>query len=347
MAENAKISSAGPALFKGLFAVAFVFAVLISGVFSGLWHGAGLYYLVCGTIAAAFIGFSWREIAAAFRFAAGRPRGTVGELKRAAYFWEAAARNAWILGVLGSALNFIIALGRGVGGIGDIANRITQAFVVTLYGLVMAVVCLVPALKIQGRTRGAEPQGPSEAREPGPADFGKIFVLGKILRYAPLAAVLATAGYSLIRANPQGGSLSLDKVILNWPSILVVVGGTTALALFMGAGAVGRALTLGFAMTGLISLLMGFIQALFGFVHHNIQEVTSALVFIISSCSIALLGMLVVGAPLEDREVMEGRREGPAPLSRMFWAVFPLVAYVFLILAFLMVITPMTKPAGG
>jgi hypothetical protein len=343
MAENVKRSSAGSVLFKGMFAAAFIFAVLISGVFSGLWHGAGLYYLVCGTIAAAFMGFSGREIAAAFRFAAGRYPGTVGELKRAAYFWEAAARNAWVLGVLGSALNFTIALGRCIGGIGDIANRIVQALVVTLYGLVMAVVCFVPALRIRGRT-DAEPNG---AAETAGTDFEKRRALGWILGFIPIAAVLATAGYSLVRANPQGGSLSLDKVMLHWPSILVVVGGTIALALFLGAGAGARALTLGFAVTGLVSLLLGFIQALFGFVHHDIQKVTSALVFIISSCSIALLGMLVVGAPLEDREVMEGRREGPAPLSRMFWSFFPLVAYIFLILAFLMVITPMTKPAGG
>jgi hypothetical protein len=44
---------------------------------------------------------------------------------------------------------------------------------------------------------------------------------------------------------------------------------------------------------------------------------------------------------------MEGRRERPALLSRMFWAVFPLVVYLFLILALVMVITPMKQPAGG
>jgi hypothetical protein len=92
---------------------------------------------------------------------------------------------------------------------------------------------------------------------------------------------------------------------------------------------------------------MGFIQALFGFVHRSIHEISAALVFIVSSGTFALLGMLAVGAPLEDREVMEGRRERPALLSRMFWAVFPLVVYLFLILALVMVITPMKQPAGG
>jgi len=135
--------------------------------------------------------------------------------------------------------------------------------------------------------------------------------------------------------------------MLHWPAILVVLGGTIALALFMGAGAGARALTLGFAMTGLIGLLTGLIQALFGFVHTNIQEIAAAAAFLISASLFALLGLVVIAAPLEDREVMEGRRERPGGLSRMFWIVFPLLTFIFLLLTFIMVITPMKKPGGA
>jgi hypothetical protein len=127
----------------------------------------------------------------------------------------------------------------------------------------------------------------------------------------------------------------------------VVAGGTVALAIFVGTGFGARVLTFGLSLTGLISLLTGFIQALFGFVHHSIQEISTALVFVISSSSFTLLGMLVAGTPLEDREVMEERRERPGSLSRIAWVVFPLVVYIFLVLAFILVITPMEQTMRG
>jgi len=37
----------------------------------------------------------------------------------------------------------------------------------------------------------------------------------------------------------------------------------------------------------------------------------------------------------------------PGPLSRMFWVVFPLLTFFFLLLTFIMVITPMKQPGGG
>ena len=115
----------------------------------------------------------------------------------------------------------------------------------------------------------------------------------------------------------------------------------------MGAGAGASAWTLGFAMTGLVALLMGLIQAMFGFAHVNLQEISAALAFIIAASSFALLGLVAVSAPLEDREIMTGRRERPGPLSRLFWVIFPLLTFFFLLLTFIMVITPMKQPGGG
>lgn len=324
-------------LFKGLLAAAFLAAIAASGLFSGLANGAGLYFLIVGSVAAAFMGFSGREIGTAFRIAGGRPAAP-GEFERAAYFWEAASRNAWIQGVLGSTLNFIFALGRESGGMASITTRMVQALIVGLYGLVLAIVCLIPALKIRGAMTGA---GKSAV-----AVSGKPPVTGRILAYILFVAMLSTAALSVAGGKGPHGPLSLEKVLLHGPAFLVVVGGTIALALFAGAGAGARALTLGFSLMGLVSLLMGFIQALFGFVHYSIQEITSALVFIISACSFALLGLLAVAAPLEDREMMEGRREGPGSFSRLLWIVVPFVSYIFLILAFIMVITPMKQAPG-
>ncbi len=336
----------GRAFMRWLVAAAFIFAVVVSGLFSGLTNKAGLFYLVFGSVAVAFMGFSRREIGAAFRHAAGSA-GPPEDLKRAAYFWEAAARNAWILGVLGSALNFTVVLGGDSGGIADASSRMIQSFVVTLYGLVLAVVCLVPAMKLAGQTEMPRLQEkPSAAGLSGPGPVVPM-IFERVTGYTLFAAVLGLTVFFLTKGQPPGGPIPLATVILHGPAILVVVGGAIALALFMGAGAGARALTLGFAMTGLVALFMGLIQAMFGFAHTNIQEISAALAFIIAACFFALLGLVAVAAPLEDREVMAGRRDRPGPLSRMFWVVFPLLTFFFLLLTLIMVITPMKQAGGG
>src|SRR5512136_3187326 len=110
-------------------------------------NSTGLLFLAVGSVAAALMGFKLPEIGRAFRLAAGRP-GTDDDRRRGAYLWQAAARNAWLLGALGSALSFTVALGQGSGGIGEIAHRMIQSLLVMLYGLVLAAVCLVPAMKL-------------------------------------------------------------------------------------------------------------------------------------------------------------------------------------------------------
>jgi hypothetical protein len=337
MTKIEKDHARGRVVLRWLFAAALVAAAVASGLFSGLRHEAGLFYLVAGSVAAALMGFTLREIGTAFGQAAGKP-GRREETARSAYFWEAAARNAWILGVLGSTLNFTLALSSESGGIPQISNRMIQSLLVTLYGLVLAVVCLIPAMKLAGRVPAALSSDGIERRPARSA------LLQRLTGYILFAAVLGATLALLVRGYPQSGRLPLAKVLLHGPSILVVFGGAIAIALFMGTGAGARALTLGFGMTGLVGLLTGLIQALFGFAHGSLPEIVSAIAFIISSASFALIGLGVVAAPLEDREVMEGRRAGAAPSSRMFWILLPLLSFIFLILTFVMVVTPMTKP---
>lgn len=351
MTEIVKASPRGRTIIRWLFAAAFVFAVAASGLFTGLMNRAGLFYLLFGSVAAAFMGFTGGEIVAAFRQAAGRPAAEE-DRRKSAYFWEAAARNAWILGGLGSALNFIIALSRESGGIVDVSGRMIQSLIIMLYGLVLAVICLVPAMKLAGpadnRTRDRSSAGGRQASEGGPASqarpHGRPISADRIVGYVLFAAVLVLTIVFILKGQPPEGSLPIGKLLLHGPAYLVVIGGAVALALFAGAAYGARAWTLGFAMTGLIGLLMGLIQALFGFVHRDVGEIASAVAFIISTASLTLLGLIAVAAPLEDREVMDGRREGPAPLSRFFWVLLPLLSFIFLILTFIMVVTPMTKP---
>jgi hypothetical protein len=221
-----------------------------------------------------------------------------------------------------------------------------QSFLVMLYGLVLAIICLVPAIKLSGKAAGplGQTAGRMAADSARPSRPGRQALgLDRIIGYVLFAAVLVLNTVFLVGGRPQGGPLPIGRVLLHWPAILVILGGSIALALFMGTGGAARAWTLGFAMTGLVGLLTGFIQALFGFVHKDIAEIAAAGAFIISTASFSLLGLVAVAAPLEDREIMEGRRDEPASLSRLFWAAFPLVTFVFLVLTFIMVVTPIQQ----
>jgi len=305
----------------------------------------GLLFLAVGSVAAALMGFRLQEIGHAFRLAAGRP-ATDAERRRAASFWEAAARNAWLLGALGSALNFTVALGGESGGIGDIAHRMIQSLVTMLYGLVLAAVCLVPGMKLAESAAARQAAGATKATPSAPVRPGRAAAAGRVAGYVLFAASLVVTVLFLMGGRPRGGPLPLATILLHGPAILVVIGGAAVLAFFMGRGVGARAWTLGFAMAGTIALLTGLIQALFGFAHTSVGEISAAVAFIITAVTFALLGLLAVAAPLEDREVMDGRRDKAGAISRALWVIFPLLAFIALILTFIMVVTPMTKPAG-
>jgi len=336
MTKNIQPGARSRAVLRWVVAAAFVVAVILSGFFAGLMNKAGLFFLLLGSAASVFMGFSRDEICAAFRHAAGRP-GPPDGLKRSAYVWSAAARNAWILGVLGSVLNFTIVLGGGSRGIADASHRMIQSFLITLYGLVLAVVCLVPAMKLAGLAgKAAYARGAKPVRS-------RSIPFERVMGYAVFVLVLGLTVFSLVKVSPQDGPLSVAQLMLHGPAGLIVIGGAIALALFLGAGTGAKALTFGFGMTALIALLLGIIQAMFGFVHADIKEIAASVSFIISASLYALLGLTLVAAPLEDRELMDGRRDRPGRLSWMIWRVFPLLAFLFLILTFIIVIIPMKK----
>jgi hypothetical protein len=73
----------------------------------------------------------------------------------------------------------------------------------------------------------------------------------------------------------------------------------------------------------------------------GIGKVAWALAFILASCFTALLGMAIIGAPLEDRVIRIGRVTGPSAFSRVSWYVFPLLSLIFLVLVYTMIILPL------
>ena len=298
----------------------------------------GLFFIIVGGAAGAFMTFSGLEIMAAVAHAAGA-LGSAEDLRRSSLFWEAMARNFWILGVMQSILSFVISLRNLSGGLPGITSHLADSLLAALYGMVLAVVCYVPCWKLERRHRCPSPPDGTATSVLACRDKLRATKFSPIVAYTFFVAILL----STVLQSPEAGIGAAATWIVYWPSLLVVFGGTLALMLFLGDAARSSALSPGFAVTGLIGSLFGFIQVLRGISAGSIERVSYALIFILSSCFAALLGMFLLGGPVEDRAAKSAGTAARIPLSRAAWYVFPLVALIFLVTVFLFIITPFER----
>ena len=314
-------------------------AALLSGRSTVYFDPSGLLFVIVGGAAGVLMTFSCGEIRAAFAHAGGA-LGSVDELRRSALFWEAAARNFWMLGVLRSIMSFVISLGSLSGGPSALASSLADSLLAALYGMVLAVVCYVPYWKLERQRR--RPSAPDRTIPPVLPAQGEVgnWKFSHIVGYALFVAILVS---TLLRPAVAGIGAAVGWIVY-WPSLLVVFGGTLALVLFLGSGARESAISTGFAVTGIIGSLMGLVQVLWGISAGSIEDISSALTFILSSCFAAMLGMFLLGAPLEDRAAKGLGETARLPISRAAWYVFPLLALVFLVAVFVLVVTPFEKP---
>jgi hypothetical protein len=330
-------------LIRILIVVFFVTGVILSGsFFTDLVKGHSLVFVLLGGVAMALMGFSARDIGAAFRHATAGPDGKES-LQNSAYFWEAAARNFLMLGVLGAFISFITALGRCAGSLAQVALQMSESFLPAVYGMILAVICFVPFLKLTGELSKHPLQEPEKPIDKTEEKADRILRFENIIGYALFIAVVGWTIISSLTQNELAGPLNPWEVFIYWPSLLVVLGGTIVLVMFIGDAAAGRSFTLSFALTGLIGSLMAFVQTLISFSARGVKDVASAMTFIISSCFLALLGMMLVGIPLEDRAIKTGKNKKQLTLSRIAWYVFPLVALILLLFAFVTVLIPIKK----
>ncbi len=320
---------------KILCLVALVLAALISRRAATYLDPYGLLFVIIGGVAGALMTFSGGEIRAAFAHASG-VSGSAADLRRSALFWEAAARNFWILGVLRSILSFVIALGSLSGGISSLASGLANSLLAALYGMVLTAICYVPCWKLQVRhRRECLHEGPATPGLPAASEI-RNWTFSHVVGYTLFAAILVA---TVLRPPVTGIGASVGWIIY-WPSLLVVWGGTLALLLFMGDGAYRSVISPGFSVTGMIGSLMGFVQVLWGVSAGKIEDLSAALTFILSSCFAALMGMFLLGGPLEDRAARDSGETARTPLNRAAWYVFPLLALVFLVAVFVLIVTP-------
>ncbi len=321
--------------------VALIAAAVASGKFSDFIDGFGLGFVLAGGFAMVLMSFSVGDIMAALK-GAGGARQSTEENRSSLFLWKSFSRNFWMMGVLATLIAFAVALTSTEGEIAVIAEAMAGSLVSAVYGLIFCVMGFVVAMKLSDRSSDTSQEARKEP-DGGFRSLGLTNAVGYLLFFALIAGTLIR---SMMTGNPEANVAGQHawEWLIYWPSLLVVVGGTTALVLYIGNGAKGQAFTFGFAVTGFIGSLMGFIQVLLGMAGRSIQEVSTGLTLMLSSCFFALLGMMAVGAPLEDFTVRDSRVTPRSTMSRAAWYVFPLVALIFVVIALVIVITPMKQP---
>jgi hypothetical protein len=322
-----------------LFLLIMATGVLKSGPLASYFEPYGLFFVMVGGIALIMISFPGVEIWNAFRHAAGGS-GDDAEIRNSAHLWEAAGRGFWILGGLSSVLSMIFSFAGlssvETAGLWAIIPVILRPLLSTFYGSLLAVICFVPSWKLMGKLQSRLSTPDAEHSNtpvlPARPGWGFLSVLGYVLFVAALISAVRLPNVSL------SGVLTACL-----PSFLVVLGGTLALMLFMGGINARLTPSTAFACMGLIGCLMGFIQMLRGMTipSAGIGIIAGAIAFVIAACFTAQLGMVLIGAPLEDHAIREGRFNAPSAFSRVSWFVFPLLSLTFQILVFINMYLPL------
>lgn len=307
--------------------VFFAAAGVFSGEFKMAADGSSLIFMLAGGTGMALMSFSLREVGAAFSHAFG-VRGGVNEenLKISAYFWESMARNLLMLGVLGTVTGFIIMLKVPSSSIAGFASGTAVAFLTTLYGVILAALCAVPALVLRKKLN-------NESQEPQP--------LPKAGKAHPVR-LENIIGYLLFIAVMVWAVSQAYEAFFHWPSLLVVVGWALALLLLLGDAAAGHSVTVSFAFTGLMGIFFGLVRLLNG-IGGSIQSIAAGITFSLLSCAFAILGMILAGMPMEDRAFKAGKNGTGTVLSRIAWYGFPVLAILLIAFAVLLAIIPMGK----
>jgi hypothetical protein len=321
---------------------AWVAVLVASGRFTPFLHARGLAFVFLGLAAMALTSFTFAEIRVALRDA-WAPDPDCGSTRVSVLFWEAAARNAWLTGALGSVVFFVLALARPSGGLRAIATDMSLAFVPSVLGLAAAGLLLVPSLRLRDAIEASGRAGSAVDPERGsPADRRTWeHLVGPLLLLSLVAWTISRPSSALPSPLPAPW-----HSLLHWPALLVVVGGTAAVLLLAGRPLARRIRSVSFAVAGATGTLIGLVQVLLGFAARDIASLSAAGSFIVTTCFISLLGTMLAAVPVEDRDAKAGGTASYPWPSRVAWLLFPMLTTLYLLMTFVMVLTPMTVDKG-
>jgi TonB family protein len=310
----------------------------------------GFIFILVGGVTLVMISFTGAEIRRAL-LPSVRASGNDVEIWHSVFFWEAAARGFWMLGGIGSVLNLMVGF-EGMktqesANLGPVIDILIRCLLATFYGTLLAVICLIPRWKLMRKLQNQRLLSSTEQGETLVSIRSRGWSLGTAIGYILFFGVLA-----LIVSNFSVPMLwNMLPLIFHPQALLLVVGGALVLMLFSGEGNSERNLSMSFAAMGFIGSLMGCIQVLSGIASFSrlgtpasIGEVAYGVLFVLSTCFVTLLGLILVGAPLADRAIRIGRSAAPSALSRVSWYGFPLLTLIVVPLTFVAIIRPMPMP---
>jgi len=244
-------------------------------------------------------------------------------------WWESMGRNAWIVGALSALLFFARALGDSSRDLEHVARDLALAFLPALYGLALASVSVVLAMRFRADGTGSPPG------EIGDSGSGTDYWLG-----AGLFAVLVS--WTVLRP-PQGDAWRFAPwaILMHWPAVLIVIGGALVVVIIAGRALRSRIGVVAVALSGAIASLVGLVLVLSGFADQSVAGIVSGLDFMLTSCFVAQVGMLLIANPIEDWH----RRAGgePLPGCRAAWLLLPAATLVFLVITLVLAMTPMQQ----
>jgi TonB family protein len=308
-------------------------------------------FILVGGIALLMISFRGTEVRRALLHSVGVP-GNDAEIKQSIYLWEAAVRGFWMLGGLGSILNLMIGFihlrTEQVNGLGGVIDELlTRGLLATFYGILLAVICLIPFWKLIGKLKSRPLQPEAERGETSISIRLPGWSWGTVMGYVLFLAALAYIPFNF--SFPKQWAVMVD--VVHSPSLLVVVGGALVLMLFSGDANSGRSTSASFAAMGLIGCLMGCIQVLSGIISFSrsgkavdIAGVANGNAFLLFCCFAALMGMMLVGAPLADRAIRTGQIIAPSTSTRLSWYGFPILTLILAPLIVAVMTMPLPRP---
>jgi flagellar motor component MotA len=289
-----------------------------------------LIFVVLGAVAMTLMGFSFPEICAAFRHALGSSdEPGKGGLEKSIYFWEAVARNFFQMGVLMTVINFIIMMNNISRGIAGVWNALAICFVTTLYGLILAALSTIAGLRVVKKLTG--PGQMQQEMQSEPIKQGHHWNIERIIG---VFLFIATLAWVIMMAD-------VLKIFIQWPSLLIVVGGAVLFVLWAGNGEDGLSTTLSFAFAGAIGIIFGLVQMFYG--APAIQRIGEGMTFAILSCVFALVGMMLGGVHRQDHAFKAGKTHKKITISRIAWYGFPVATLMLLFYIFVLILIPVVK----
>lgn len=305
----------------------YVFCVSSPGTFY-FFDFPGLIYVVLGGVAMTLMGFSFPEIGSAFKHALGSSREPgKGELEKSVYFWEAVARNFFLMGVLMTVIGYVILL-KHIHSIAHLWNTLASCFITTVYGLILGALGTIAGLRVSKKIEdlgqsGQDMEVNSTIQRP---NWNIEKIIGIIL-------FITTIGFAINTAEAL-------LIFIHWPSLLIVAGGAIFFVICAGNGEDGLSTTLSFAFTGVIGILFGVVQMLNA---PSISGIAGGMTIALLSCVFALLGMMLGGVHRQDYFFKRGKTNKKITISRISWYGFPIVVIMLIFYTFLLIMMPITK----